>query len=48
MQKKIPREMSRHIVRCWREGWFVDNIARICRTDADTVVTVLRDKGIQM
>ena len=48
MQKKITRELSKQIVRCWREGWFHDNIARICRTDVETVEQVLKDRGIQM
>jgi hypothetical protein len=35
-------------VRCHKEGWFHDNIARICRCSVETVEQVLKDKGIQM
>ena len=47
-QRKITKTLSSHIVRCWKEGWFHDNIAHICKTDVETVEQVLRDKGILM
>jgi hypothetical protein len=34
------------ITACWKNGWHVNNIARIVGTDPDTVRTVLMDKGV--
>lgn len=47
MEKKITTTLRRKIYSHWNAGWFVDNIARICKTDPDTVRKVLTDKGVK-
>lgn len=42
----ITKTLRTKITTCWKNGWHVDNIARIVGTDPDTVRTVLTDKGV--
>lgn len=42
----ITKTLRTKIMTCWKNGWYVDNIARIVGTDPDTVRTVLMDKGV--
>ena len=39
------KEMNKQIVRCWKNGWFIDNIARIAGCTANYVKEVLESKG---
>lgn len=42
----ITKTLKTKIATCWKNGWYVDNIARIVGTDPDTVRTVLMEKGV--
>jgi hypothetical protein len=39
------KEIDKAIVRCWKNGWYVDNIARIVGCTADYAKEVLERKG---
>lgn len=39
------KELNKQIVRCWKNGWFVKNIANICKCTEQYAKQVLEEKG---
>ena len=39
------KELNKQIVRCWKNGWYANNIAQITGSSVNYVKQVLESKG---
>lgn len=41
------KELDKMIVRCWKNGWYVNNIAHITGSSEQYIKEVLKHKGFE-